>query len=152
VRSRIHSTLALAEASDFSEELREIFSELDQAPDAEPLVGECAPALDLRETDEGIEVAMDLPGVQASAIRIVAKGGALLIAGRKAPRRWQSDASFHLVERAFGRFARTLRLPSPCDATRAKAVLRAGELRVTVPRVAERRGRLVPIRVDSPEA
>jgi len=151
VRSRIRSTLALAESSDFSEDLHRIFKELEELPGADPLVGECAPPLDLRETDEALEITMDLPGVAASSIRIVARGGALLIAGRKAPRQWQGDASFHLLERAYGRFARTLRLPAPCDVSRARAVLRGGELRVTVPRVTERRGRVIPVRVDAPE-
>jgi HSP20 family protein len=152
VRSRIHSTLALAEASDFSDELDRIFKELDALPGTDPLVGECAPPLDLRETDDALEITMDLPGVPAASIRVLAKGGVLLIAGRKAPRRWQGEASFHLLERAFGRFARTLRLPSACDASRARALLRRGELRVVVPRIAERRGQVISVRVDAAEA
>ena len=151
MRNRIQSTIALAEVGDFSEELREIFAELDRMPDVDPLVGECAPPLDIRETDDALEIAMDLPGVPSASVRIVVKGGSILIAGRKAPRRWQSGASFHLVERAFGRFARTLRLPVSCDAGHARAVFAAGELRVTFPRIKERRGRRIPIRVETSE-
>jgi HSP20 family protein len=60
------------------------------------------------------------------------------------------EAAFHLVERAFGRFARGVRLSGAFDAGRADARLRDGELRVTLPRIEERRGRelRIPVRTD----
>jgi hypothetical protein len=39
-----------------------------------------------------------------------------------------------------------------CEAGRARAVFAAGELRVTFPRIKERRGRRIPIRVETSEA
>jgi HSP20 family protein len=57
-------------------------------------------------------------------------------------------ASFHLVERGFGRFARGVRLPGACDAARARAALRAGELSLSVPRIAERRGRQIMVPIE----
>lgn len=128
------------EASEFSEEVRQFFPEIGQA-----LVGECSPALDVYETDETVEITVDLPGVDAEAVRIVVKGAAVLIVGRKAPRRAQAGASFHLVERGYGRFARTVRLTSACDASRTRATLETGELRISLPRVADRRGVAIPI-------
>jgi HSP20 family molecular chaperone IbpA len=52
-----------------------------------------------------------------------------------------------LVERGFGRFARAVRLEGAFDGGRITATIRAGELRIVVPKIAERRGRefLVPI-------
>lgn len=135
------------EATEFTEEVRQIFPEIGQA---EALVGECSPALDVHDTDEAVVITVDLPGVDAEAVRIVVKGAAVLIAGKKAPRRAQAGASFHLVERGYGRFARTVRLTGftgACDARLARATLETGELRIRLPRVGERRGVAIPIAI-----
>ena len=60
----------------------------------------------------------------------------------------RAEASFHLVERDFGRFARAVRLTGAFHTARATATLANGELRVRVPKVEERRGRdiAVPVR------
>jgi HSP20 family protein len=145
VRSRIQTVVLPAfEAAEFADELRRIFDELG-GRFSDALSGECSPALDVYETDDAVEIAVDLPGVAPDAVRVTAKGAAVLIAGEKAPRRGSGDATFHLVERGFGRFVRLVRLTSPCDPGRARAVLADGELRVTLPKVAERRGRSIPI-------
>ena len=54
-------------------------------------------------------------------------------------------APLTLVERGFGRFARTVRFTTPCDTAHATAVLEKGELRISLPKIAERRGRTIPI-------
>lgn len=130
--------IALAEVADFAEELRRIFRDLDRITGGLP-PGECSPQLDVRETEDQVEIIVDLPGVEAEAIRVVAKGPLVLIAGEKRPRRGRGDSSFHLVERDFGRFARAIRLPAACDTAHARAVLGAGELRLSFPRLADRR-------------
>jgi HSP20 family protein len=102
------------------------------------------------ETDEEVEVIVDLPAVSASAVQIVFARNVLLVAGQKAPPACDHhrDAAFHLAERGFGRFARAVRLDGAFDAGRAAATLAAGELRVTLPRLEDRRGReiRIPIR------
>ena len=82
---------------------------------------------------------MDLPGVDPAAVRVVGKGDSVLIAGEKAARRGRGESSFHLVERGYGRFARVVRLARACDTSKARATLIDGELRVSVPKIAERR-------------
>jgi len=142
------------EPTEFRDEVRKIFQELDRAAGREALTGECAPALDVFETDEAVEIAVDLPGVPSSAVRVVARGQTVLVAGNKAPRRAQSDASFHLVERGYGRFARVVQLATPCDTSRARATMDNGELRISIPRIVDRRGGLIRIAISggSPSA
>ena len=125
-----------------------MFSELGHRVGAEPLAGECSPAIDVYERDESIEIVVDVPGVDSSAVRILAKGDLLLIVGEKSVERPRTELSFHLVERDFGRFARTVRTTRACDTSRAQARLVNGELHVSLPKIAERRGRAIPIRID----
>jgi HSP20 family protein len=154
VLPRIHAVVLPSEAAEFADDLRRLFIELSRTAGVGTLTGECSPALDVYETDDVVEIAMDLPGVDAAAIRIVAKGSSVLIAGEKTPRRGQGDSSFHLVERGYGRFARVVRLTSACETSRAQATLEAGELRVSLPKIKDRRGRSrsIPIATEHPIA
>ena len=145
MRPRIPHVVLPSELGEFAEEVRRIFRELGRGA---AMAGECSPPIDVYETDATLEISVDLPGVDPGSVRVVVKGSVVLIAGDKAPRRGRGDSSFHLVERGFGRFARTVRFTVPCDTARAKSVLEKGELRITLPKVAERRGRAIPITVQ----
>ncbi len=150
MRSRVHAIVLPSEVlAEFADEVRDIFLELGRGYSLESLAGECTPPVDVYETDATVEISVDLPGVDPGALRIVVKGSAVLIAGDKAPRRGRGDSSFHLVERGFGRFARTVRISTPCDARRARAVLEKGELRISLPKIAERRGHAIRIDVQT---
>ena len=111
-----------------------------------PAAAECTPPMDVLETATGLEIRLDVPGIAASEIEIVFADGVLLIAGQKLPNLCEhADAGFHIAERAFGRFARAIRVDGPFDAGRASAALDAGELRVVLPRIDERRGAQIRI-------
>jgi HSP20 family protein len=149
VRSRIHAVVLPSEIGDFADEVRRIFRELGRGSAAEALAGECSPPVDVLETDETLEITVDLPGVDPKAVRVAIKGGTVLIAGVKMPRRGRGDSSFHLVERGFGRFARTVRLTAACDTAKARLTLVHGELRLTLPKIADRRGRVIEIKMET---
>jgi HSP20 family protein len=151
MRPRIHALAVSSELTEFSDEIRLVFLELGRSASHESPAGECSPAIDLYETDESIEVVVDLAGVDRSSVRILSKGDWLLIAGEKGPRRVRVESSFHLVERGYGCFARSVRVPSACDMSKATPSLVSGELRISLPKLAERRGRPqhIPISGDS---
>ncbi|HEY7170523.1 MAG TPA: Hsp20/alpha crystallin family protein [Vicinamibacterales bacterium] len=144
MRSRIHAVVLPSEAGEFADDVRRIFAELGRTL-GEQLTGECSPAIDVYETDETVEITADMPAVAPDALRIVAKGQTILIAGLKIPRRSRGDSSFHLVERGYGRFARTVRLTAACDSSRARASIVDGELRLSLPKIVERRDAAIRI-------
>jgi HSP20 family protein len=148
MRPRIHTLAMSSELGEFSDEVRRVYIELGRAFGSESLAGECSPALDVYETDDALEITIDLPGVNASAIRVLAKGDSVLIAGEKSARRTRGESSFHLVERGYGRFARVVRLGRACDTAHARATLVDGELRISIPKISDRRGRSVAITVN----
>jgi len=149
MRSRVHAIVMPSETlGDFVDEVPQIFEELGRGYALDTLAGECTPPIDVYETDASLEISVDLPGVDPGSVRVVVKGPVVLIAGDKAPRRGRGDSSFHLVERGFGRFARTIRLTAACDTANAKAALEKGELRISVPKIADRRGLTIPITVQ----
>ena len=147
----IQSLLLSSEVGELADEIARLFEDLDRSvrgPQAAP-TGTCTPTLDVTETDATVEIIVDLPGVSAREIRVLIKGGVVIIVGEKLPLgpTAGADASFHLVERGFGRFARAVRLSGAVDAGEARATLEAGELRIVIPKIAERRGREIPVPV-----
>jgi HSP20 family protein len=115
--------------------------------------GECLPLLDVFETERAIELVLDVPGVSADTLRIMVKSGIVLIVGEKErPEPSRRPASFHLVERDFGRFARAVRVHAAIDTSQARSRLREGELRIILPKIQERRGRESILTVETDPA
>jgi HSP20 family protein len=133
---------------DFASDIRRAFDELDRHLGARP-AGEYVPPVDVFDVADGVRIVIDLPGVPATSVRALAKRGVVLVLGEKpAPPCAQGPTQFHIAERSFGRFARAVRLDGAFDASRARGVLAGGELRITVPRMEERRGREIAIPID----
>jgi HSP20 family protein len=140
--------ICFSDPLDVAAEIRRLFRDLDQlhGPCAAP--AEWTPELDVVETPDQYEVRLDVPGVPASALRVLIKHGTLLVAGEKAPFDSARDGTaYHVVERGFGRFARAVRLPVGIDAGRVKATVADGELVIAVPKLDDRRGQelIIPV-------
>lgn len=136
---------------DLTEDARHLLAEIDRdVPGAVNVNADCRPPLDVLETTEGLEVVVDVPGVPPESLRVAIRRSVLLIVGAKMTTANGSDESarYHLAERSYGRFARVVRLGGAFDASRARAVTRAGQLRVTLPRIDDRRGRVLRISVE----
>jgi len=143
------SLIPSAEAAELADDIRELFDDLSRTLDREHRAysGECHPALDVLETDEAVEVSVDVAGIPIDALRVVFRAGVLLVVGEKAPAPAAGEQTFHLVEREFGRFARAVRLNGAFDVPNARTTLVDGELTIVLPKIAERRGRAHRIRV-----
>lgn len=143
------SFLPSSEARELTDDVRELFEDLAARLPHEQRAysGECHPTLDVLETDEAVEVVVDVSGIPATALRVLFRAGVLLVVGEKAPPRASEDQTFHLVEREFGRFARAVRLNGAFDVPRAGASVKDGELTVVLPKLVDRRDQSHPIPV-----
>ncbi|MEW5983414.1 MAG: Hsp20/alpha crystallin family protein [Acidobacteriota bacterium] len=144
--------LPVVDVGDLTEVVGRIFEDLDRVRPSDRRLppGIFTPALDAFETDGAVEIAVDLPGTAPDDLRVLISGNVVIVAGGKRPPlpEERSRASFHQVERDFGRFARAIRLTGAFMVAEATAIISNGELRVRIPRIEERRGRdvVVPIR------
>jgi HSP20 family protein len=146
------SFVPAAETTDLAEDIRDLFEDLAKNLKQEQRAysGECHPSLDVLETETSVEVVVDVSGVPPDALRVLFRAGILIIAGEKAPSKAGPHQTFHLVEREFGRFARAVRLTGAFDVQRGRATLRAGELRVILPKLEERRNSAHRIPITGP--
>jgi len=129
------------DAQELADDARRLLLELDRdVPGAATLTAECRPPIDVFETPEALEVVIDVPGVPPEFLRVAVRRSTLVVVGAKLTPRTEPDARYHLAERSYGRFARAVRLAGSIDAAGARASAVGGELRVTLPRVDDRRG------------
>jgi HSP20 family protein len=136
------------EANDLATDARQLLQELDQAvPGVAAISAECRPPVDVVETSGSVEVIVDIPGVPADSVRVAVRRDTLLVVGAKLAGPIDPASRFHVAERSYGRFARAVRVFGAFDASRAEASIAAGRLRVVLPRIEERRGRMVMIPV-----
>jgi HSP20 family protein len=149
MRSRFPYGSAAIDVADFADEIQRALAELGETSGTELLAGECLPPVDVYERDNSIDIVLDVPGVEPSAIRVTIKRDTVLIVGKKAAKRPRGDASFHLVERDFGRFVRTVRVVRACDMQNVRAHLANGELHIFLPKIAERRGKIIHVLITS---
>lgn len=136
-------------AADLAEDARRLLVEIDrEVPGAAAVTADCRPPLDVLETADAIEIVVDVPGVPPESLRIAVRRSTLLVVGAKLATPVDPNVRFHLAERSYGRFARAVRLAGAFDAARARAVVKAGLLRIVLPRLDDRRGRVMRIAVE----
>lgn len=102
------------------------------------------PAMDLVETDEDLVLRADLPGLDRDDIEIEVKDNTLTVSGERKGEHEEKGEGFYRVERAFGRFSRSLGLPQGIDPGAVRAGFDRGVLEVRIPKPAERK----PTRVE----
>lgn len=93
-----------------------------------------SPAMDIEEDESAITVRTELAGVNKDDVHITLDEGVLTITGEKHSDRETKEKSYHLVERTFGSFTRSVQLPSGVDFENAEADFENGVLKVRVPK------------------
>ena len=93
--------------------------------------------MDVSETENEIRVCAELPGVSEDDIDVSLNDDELTIRGEKKFERKDDKENFHFVERSYGTFQRSLRLPFPVDPEQVRASFENGVLTVTLPKAAQ---------------
>jgi HSP20 family protein len=118
-----------------------------------------APAMDVRETQDDYLVEVNLPGVKPEDVDVEFHQGVLTIkgemkseepAGRQAGQQGgqQSGGQRHnysVRERRWGRFFRSVTLPTNIDANKVQANFEHGVLTLTIPKAEETKARKIQV-------
>lgn len=93
------------------------------------------PALDVRQTDGGVEISAELPGMAAEDVTVEIRDDMLSIRGEKKSESESTDDKTGAIhkERRYGVFQRSVRLPFRADADTATARFDKGVLKLAVP-------------------
>jgi HSP20 family protein len=110
--------------------------------------GAWAPMLDVSETKDAMIVTAELPGVDAKEIGIALTGDLLTLKGEKEKRTEEKEERYHRVERTYGAFLRSVRLPIAVEGSKVAATLKNGVLVVTLPKTPASKGTTVPVKEE----
>ena len=111
-----------------------------------PAMTEWEPKVDLSENKDAVVVKAELPGVEQKDINVSLQEGMLTIKGEKQSEKEEKDQRFHRMERSYGAFFRSLRLPATVDASKVTAAFKDGVVTITLPKVPEAKGTTIPIK------
>jgi len=121
---------------------------LGEWPSMEPFKGEWMPSLDVSETKDNIVVKAEVPGMDAKDIDISLANDILTVKGEKKQEKEEKEENYHRVERSYGAFSRSVRLPKDVQSNKIKASYKDGVLKITLPKSEEAKKKEVKIKVE----
>lgn len=110
--------------------------------------GAWAPALDVEETEDGFTLHVELPGVSPDDVEVSLEENVLTVTGERRFYDEKETDGFKRIERHFGRFHRSVRLPDRVDVDSVDAQYQDGMLTVTVPKAEEAKPRRIAVRAN----
>jgi len=104
--------------------------------------------MDVKETDKEIVVEAELPGMDDKDISLSLQDGILTIKGEKKLERDEEKENYRMMERRYGSFQQSVRLPDTVDEDKVEASFNNGVLKVSLPKRPEAIGkqRTIPIK------
>ena len=138
---------SMMEAARIQSEINRLFDNLLDLEGGER--GTWLPNADILESEDTLVLVVELPGVTPESLALSVLGGNVIVSGDKPKPEVDDQARFHSAERHFGPFRRVIQLGVPVNTRQATAVLQDGLLRMTFPKVPNRRGEEVRIEVES---
>ncbi len=109
---------------------------------------ELAPPADIFETEAGLTLQVDLPGHDPKAIEVKVEKSVLTIRSERRAEQGLHQDTARRLERGFGVYTRSFKLPDTVDATQVEARYEHGVLTLNLPRKEESRPRVIEVKVQ----
>jgi len=93
-----------------------------------------APAVDISEVGDNVEIRAEIPGVSEEDVHVSVTDDVLTLRGEKKQDSSEDRGSFHRVERSYGSFQRTFTLPKDLQTENITATFKNGVLTVSIPK------------------
>ncbi len=101
--------------------------------------------LDVTEDDDGYTVKASLPGIDPADLEISFSENTITVQGETQGESVEEGARWHLRERRFGRFARSITMPASVNADDISANYEDGVLTLTLPKADEVKPRIIAV-------
>lgn len=106
------------------------------------------PHLDVSEAKSDIVVKAELPGMDPKDIDIFLNEGTLILKGERKTETEEKDEDYHLIERSYGKFYRSILLPQDVQSDKINASYKDGVLKITLPKSEETKKKEIKIKVN----
>ena len=109
--------------------------------------GDWVPLVDIVEGENEFLIKVELAEIGKKDISVKVEEGVLTISGVRKAEVVSDEKKFHRVERSYGKFIRTFRVPENTDSGKVAAEFKDGVLRVTLPKVEEAKPKAIEVAV-----
>jgi HSP20 family protein len=106
-------------------------------------------ALDVVESEDEYLVKASVPGINPEELEITFEDNRLTIKGEVKEESEVNEARYHLRERRFGSFSRSIKMPSGIDSDKIEANYEKGVLELHLPKVEEVKPKKIAIKTSS---
>ena len=104
------------------------------------------PAFDISENDKEYAVVAELPGIDEKDLEVTLSDGILSVKGEKKQEKEEKDEMYHRVERCYGSFQRSFRIPGNVEDDKVDAIYKDGVLKLTIPKSEEKKAKKIEIK------
>jgi len=127
-------------------ELASFFGNFAEPNSKEQLTGgSFVPPVDVYEDEQSLILKLEVPGVNEGDINVSVENDTLTIQGERKFGKEEKEENFHRIERRYGSFVRTFKLPNTVDAEKVEASYDKGILKITLAKRAEAKPRQIKV-------
>jgi HSP20 family protein len=107
--------------------------------------GTFVPPVDVYEDEQNLILKLEIPGVNEEDLNVSLENDTLTIQGERKFEKEEKEENFHRIERRYGMFTRTFKLPTTVDAEKVDANYEKGILKVTLAKRAEAKPKQIKV-------
>jgi HSP20 family protein len=107
--------------------------------------GNFVPPVDVYEDEQNLVLKLEIPGVEEKDLNVSVENNTLTIQGERKFEKEEKEENFHRIERRYGSFLRTFKLPNTVDAEKVDANYEKGILKITLAKRAEAKPRQIKV-------
>jgi|SRR6478609_4576169 len=109
--------------------------------------GSFVPPVDVYEDEQSLILKLEVPGVNEEDLNVSVENDTLTVQGERKFEKEEKEENFHRIERRYGSFTRTFKLPNTVDAEKVDAAYEKGILKITLAKRAEAKPRQIKVGV-----
>lgn|SRR5215469_6998713 len=107
--------------------------------------GTFVPPVDIYEDDHNVVLKLEVPGISEDNLDIQLENNTLTVKGERKFETEEKEENFHRIERRYGSFVRTFRLPNIVDTEKVDAHYDKGVLQITLAKKAEAKPKQIKV-------
>lgn len=129
-------------------ELASFFGNFEPSGKDQLATGNFVPPVDIYSDEQSLILKLEVPGVNEQDLNVSVENNTLTIQGERKFEKEEKEENFHRIERRYGSFSRTFKLPSTIDADKVEASYDKGILKITLGKKAEAKPRQIKVGVS----
>jgi len=139
------------ELEDVSNRLNRLFSRSPAGTESNQemlAMADWTPSVDISETDSAYLIKGEIPGVKKEDVKVTIEDGMITMRGERKQEKEEKSKKFHRIERSYGSFMRSFRMPDDVDESGVKAEFKDGMINVLLPKSAKAKSKSIEVSVS----